>query len=210
MLCVSISEKNIHTVLDILKQVEMAEIRIDLIEPSAEELTSIVKAHNNLIATCRKGKLNDEERMVVIKHAIDAGVAYVDIEIDAPAAFTTEMVKYAKQKGCKVILSYHDFEATPDYPELIDIIDDCFVTGADIAKIATYCESQSDAARLMGLYENYDNIVVLGMGEIGKITRVASLLLGAPFTFAALNNDSTTAPGQLSIENLKNIYKLIN
>jgi 3-dehydroquinate dehydratase-1 len=47
------------------------------------------------------------------------------------------------------------------------------------------------------------------MGEMAGLTRVAAPILGAEFTFASSDKSDETAPGQLTIEELLSIYKIV-
>ena len=83
-----------------------------------ETTAEVFKLHKNLIATCRPEGVTDAQRMELLKVAIDNGAAWVDIEIESDRAFTNELAAYAKAKGCKVIISYHDYNKTPSVIEL--------------------------------------------------------------------------------------------
>jgi 3-dehydroquinate dehydratase type I len=147
--------------------------------------------------------------MKLLKVAIENGAAMVDIEIESDYYFTSEMVAFAKKHGTKVIISYHNFESTPSIKELNEIVKECFDKGADIAKLATLVRSPRDNGKLLGLYASDKPLVVLGMGALGKITRVAAPLMGAAFTFAAVDEASVTAPGQVSYVKLNDIINSI-
>ncbi|PIV21190.1 MAG: hypothetical protein COZ69_04025 [Deltaproteobacteria bacterium CG_4_8_14_3_um_filter_45_9] len=45
------------------------------------------------------------------------------------------------------------------------------------------------------------------MGEKGKISRIFSPFLGAVWTYASLNQNRTSAPGQLTVQEIKDIWK---
>jgi 3-dehydroquinate dehydratase type I len=51
-------------------------------------------------------------------------------------------------------------------------------------------------------------LVCFCMGEKGKVSRLLSPMFGAYFTFASLEGDST-APGQMSIAEMRNAYALL-
>lgn len=82
--------------------------------------------------------------------------------------------------------------------------------GADVAKVATQVNSKADNARLLSLYSNEKALVVLGMGEKGKITRLIASLLGAEFTFASMDDGEATAPGQISYSKMKTLIENLN
>jgi 3-dehydroquinate dehydratase type I len=52
-------------------------------------------------------------------------------------------------------------------------------------------------------------IVSFAMGKLGVPSRVLSPVFGAEFTFAAIDDDSKTAVGQLSIDNIRDVWKLL-
>jgi 3-dehydroquinate dehydratase len=47
------------------------------------------------------------------------------------------------------------------------------------------------------------------MGEAGMLTRVAAVPMGAEFTFAAPDTGNATAPGQLKVSELKDIFNIL-
>jgi 3-dehydroquinate dehydratase-1 len=52
-------------------------------------------------------------------------------------------------------------------------------------------------------------MIVLGMGDKGKITRVLQPYLGGYLTFASLDG-SNSAPGQIDYNDLEKLYTNIN
>ncbi|MFA7551525.1 MAG: type I 3-dehydroquinate dehydratase [Bacteroidales bacterium] len=186
----------------------MAEIRIDLLDLIPNQLEIIFSAHPNLIATCRPGKYNGEQRSSILIRSLLSGAAYVDVEAETPQSWRRPIIAEAHRLNRKVIVSWHCFDATPDEGYLHRLIGEMFDTGADIAKIACMPDSARDCARIMGLYARYTNLVALSMGEMGRISRMAAPMLGAPFTFTSISGQET-APGQLdycTMEQFLNIY----
>lgn len=209
MICVAISDKDPQKALDILDKVEMAEIRLDLTGYNKEAIEIVFGHKTKTIATCRPNKMSAIRQKETLIQAINAGANYVDIEIEADKDLQKEIIRHAKMKNCKVIISYHNFENTPGLRELYQIVDQCFELGADIAKIATMSHSTKDNARLLSLYNNDKQVVALGMGEKGKMTRIIAVLLGAEFTFAAMDEGEATAPGQIKYTEMKELFNQI-
>jgi 3-dehydroquinate dehydratase-1 len=208
MLCISISSLPLPRVQELVANADMAEIRLDLLRPAKDELPDLFSTHGKkIIATCRAGEYDDEARAGILKAAIDAGCGYVDLEIDAPCAFLDTLIPYAKAKGCKVILSYHNFETTPETEALELIIIEALACGADVVKMATMVHTPHDAARLLALYARHTGIVAFGMGEEGKFTRVVALKLGAPFTYVFPDDATATAPGQYSESEMRALWQ---
>lgn len=215
MICVSIADISFDQCREILRDCEMAEIRLDRVDFSLPQVREIFSLHPRLIATCRPGKFSEEEREALLLTAIEAGAAYVDIEVDTGAEFLDAVTGACRKKSCKVIISYHDYENTPSREDLKTMLKWCFLAGADVAKIACQVNCEADAARILSLYDvdcrgnGGKKIVAIGMGELGKITRPAALLLGAPFSYAALSQGKETAPGQLSRKTLADILNCL-
>jgi 3-dehydroquinate dehydratase-1 len=191
--------------MEILDSVQMAEIRLDLNNFTDEETGRIFSHSTPTIATCRPGKTRTEDQFRQLSTAIRAGSDYVDIEIESEKKQREAIISLAKEHTCKIIVSYHNFDITPGLKELCNILDQCFLLGADIAKITTQSNSQADNARLLSLYSDGRPMVVLGMGDIGRLTRIVSPILGAAFTFAAMDNGKETAPGQITYSHMLEI-----
>ncbi len=209
MICVSVSDKNIDNCLSALSMADMAELRLDLIKPGRNALDILFDCEIPLIATYRKNGANDDKRMEMLTRAIESGASYVDIDIEEEVGFNNEIVNTAKKHGSRVIVSYHNYDFTPDERILSDIIENCFAVGANIVKIACMPRKSSDAAKLLGLYKDNTNLIAFGMGERGKLSRIASLFLGAPFAYASVSSESATAPGQYTYEKMKKILNLL-
>lgn len=209
MICVSIADCTYENTLKLAEKSDMIELRLDSLNFDREELCEIIKKSKSSIATMRPGDYPDSHRVDQLKYAIDCGVQYVDVEIDSSDSFKNEIISYIKNKKTGLIISYHNYEKTPVRRELDEVIRWSEESNADICKIACQVNSEKDSAVLLSLYELDKKIISIGMGEKGRITRVASILLGAPFTFAAISDDKLTAPGQLAEEKIKYIMELI-
>jgi 3-dehydroquinate dehydratase type I len=209
LLCLSIPALPLGQVHQLVEKSDMAEIRLDLLRPSANEVQQLFAVHGKkMIATCRPGQYTEPERAELLKTAIDAGCGYVDLEIDAAVFFLDYLIPYAKAKGCKLILSYHNYEETPDRESLELTIIEAMACGADIVKIATQVNAPQDMARLLALYAHHQNIIAFGMGEKATISRPASLFLGAPFTYVSPDGKEATAPGQFSESEMRELLRL--
>ena len=133
----------------------------------------------------------------------------MDIEVDAPANLFSKVSEMAKVHNTRLIVSYHNDKHTPSISALTDICDRCFEMGADMAKIVCRAHSPSDCARLLSLYQQERNLIAFSLGKKAVFTRIASLFLGAPFTYAALAPGRETADGQLDRERLQKILDSI-
>ncbi|MDR1865072.1 MAG: type I 3-dehydroquinate dehydratase [Bacteroidales bacterium] len=209
-ICVSIGEAGFAECMQLAARLPLVEIRLDLmqLDPGKIELLSL---HcRQWIATCRPGSYTEHDRMVQLSAAVRAGATYIDIEYEAEAGYRKALTELAKRLGTQVIVSYHDFSATPDTGTLNGIIERSVEMGADWVKIAVTARSHADAARIMSLYGQDRRLIAFAMGRAGRITRIAAPLLGAPFTFAAIDETRPTAPGQLTAAQMKMIFGIMD
>ncbi|MFC1752823.1 type I 3-dehydroquinate dehydratase [Thermoproteota archaeon] len=192
---------------------DIAEIRIDLFdnEDPAHILKEIMKfrKYPSILTIRSKSEggrwTGDEHDRLTLYRRFISSINAVDIELSATEIFN-DVVKVADDHNKTVIASFHDFNQTPDINELTAVIKQARAKGADIVKIATMINKPSDIQQLaLVLIEHSDtNLVVIGMGPKGKITRVFFPALGSMMTFAQL--DKQTAPGQLDLDSM--VYDL--
>ncbi len=211
MICVSIAERSAGECLKALTGLAFAEIRMDRMQRlTVKDVHDIFSVDVDLIATCRPGTFSEDERKGLLVEAIEAGASYVDIEADSDGSFTREIIAKARSRSCAVIISFHDYEKTPEREELLRIVSLCFESGGDIAKIACKVNSERDNARLLGLLDSGRDIIVIGMGEKGRITRIVAPILGSPFTYAAPARGRETADGQLDRETMERYLRMFS
>lgn len=202
MICVSISNSNLENCLKQLKDEDLAEIRLDLTGFTDNDIEQVFGLKIKTIATMRPEGYTQNVRLQRLKKAISSGAAFIDIEYEAEVKYRKELMAFAKENGCEVIISYHNYELTPSRDELERIVHDCYLYGADIAKVATMVNDKRDLSNLLGLYSSSHRLVSIGMGEKGILTRILAPLMGAEFTFAAPDHGTETAPGQLNKSDL--------
>jgi 3-dehydroquinate dehydratase-1 len=209
MICVSIAEPTLDDCLAAVKGLDFVEVRVDKTGLSLVDVKQLFAEPVKMIATCRPGTRTEDERVAVLLAAVAAGAAYVDIEVDAPRASREAVLAAARGKGCRVIVSYHNFTETPLKHHLLQVIEECFDLGADIAKIICRVQNSQDCVRMLSLYESRKNVIALGMGPLGVITRIAAPFLGAPLTYASLAPGKETAEGQPDLKTLEAVMKFV-
>jgi 3-dehydroquinate dehydratase-1 len=126
----------------------------------------------------------------------------VDIEYEAKTEYKNDLIDFAHKHQCDVIISYHNYDKTPELDELEAIVHECYAQGADLAKIATHVNVNRDNSKILSLYKAPGRLVAIGMGDLGRISRVVAPFLGAEFTYASLSDNEPTAPGQISYDRL--------
>lgn len=203
MICVSLAEPTVAGCLKALEGVGLAEIRLDKMRIGPAGVAAIFSRHPLLIATCRPGTMPEAKRRRLLLAAVRAGAAFVDLELDAETRFRDRLVRAARGRKARVIVSHHDFRKTPPRAELEAIVGRAFEIGADVAKIACRVNDARDSARLLGLLDFDKPLVVIGMGKKGRLTRIAAPLLGSLWTYASLGRGRETADGQLDAASLE-------
>lgn len=209
MICVSIGNVTFEECLAALDAVEFAEIRIDTMAFAAGQIRVLFSRPKRLVATCRPGTRGEDDRKALLAEAIAAGASFVDLEAEAGDAFKKEIVERARARGCRVIISHHDLAKTPPRAALERVIRAGFKDGADVVKIACRVRSPAESARLLGLLDDPRSLIVVGLGPLGRITRVAALFLGSPFTYASPAPGKETAEGQIDQGALRKILRCL-
>ena len=187
---------------------DIIELRLDYIQkPEIRRL--LERSALPKIATCRakydKGLFEgtEEERLGVLREAIDLGVEYVDLELKS--------LRPASTRKSKLILSYHNFDETPG--NIRSIYRNLVAMGADIPKIATVANSPSDSLRMLELISearaNGRDMIGICMGQEGMVTRVYGPMFGGYLTFARLGEGKESAPGQITAAHLREAWKLL-
>ena len=158
---------------------------------------------------------SESERLAVLEAALDAGARYVDIELRTEPALRDAFLEKARERGAWSIVSWHDFHETPDVARLSEIyreMRDLAAHGAKSGKIVTFARNNAEALRTLALLQQADAdfpLSAFAMGEPGGITRLAALHLGGHICYAAADEDSGTAPGQLGIRRLRALCDLL-
>lgn len=188
----------------------MVEVRMDLLDLNIDQVRKLFRTSPRLIATFRKGKVPDTKRFEYLTEAITSGASWVDIDLLTDESFRTELLRVASGKNCQVIVSYHNFTSTPPYIDLVNIARECMLKGGALAKIACQVTSRKDVLNLLTLYDLDMRLIAIGMGNMGRITRIAAPFLGAEFTYASYETGAEAAPGQLGREEMQQILNLLN
>jgi 3-dehydroquinate dehydratase I len=167
-----------------------------------------------LIFTCRnhleggRAKLTPAQRQALITAAIQSGnIDIIDIELSNDDSFIQDIRKTATASDVQMILSYHDFDATPEAALIIDTLFQARDLGADIVKVAVMPQDFRDVLILMeATLKARQNglkipMISISMGTVGSLTRLACGLFGSDITFAS--GDTPSAPGQIPIQTLR-------
>lgn len=139
-------------------------------------------------------------------------VDFIDVELAAPRERTQAIMAAAKPCGVQIIVSSHDFLATPTEEEIFRRLSAAAALGADVAKVAVMPSAMSDVIRLLSATERAHRelsipLITMAMGSLGMVTRVFGSLFGSALTFAA--GAQASAPGQLPFDRLRDILEAV-
>jgi len=209
MICVAIGRgRHRHMIAEHKHLVEqgapLVELRLDYINGAVNVKRLLSDRPGPVIVTCRRqrdgGKYtgSEEERLLLLRTAIAEGVEYVDLEEDIAAS----VPRFGKTKR---VISLHDFRKTPE--DLTEIHERLSSLDPDIVKLATAAQHPRDNWRMLRLMKSSKvPMVGLCMGDIGTPSRILAGKFGAAFTYATFHHERALAPGQLSYQQMTEVY----
>lgn len=232
-ICVPLVETGYHSLIEEASllsplPVDVAEWRADRYEGILEQdtacrvLPGLADTLNGrpLIFTFRTQKeggnlpASVSEYSALLKRAICSGcIDLVDIELFTGDSLVRELTNLAHEHGVKVILSNHDFDATPTDRELLDRLKRMESMGADIAKIAVMPCSPADVLVLLSATERAARrlscpVISMSMKGTGLVSRLSGEIFGSCLTFGSVREQS--APGQIDVREMKGILETIH
>jgi 3-dehydroquinate dehydratase / shikimate dehydrogenase len=169
--------------------------------------------HAVVIATCRRanngGKFRGSaaSQLDVLAKAAGAGCQLVDVELQTATKCKPAQLQKLRTRAA-LILSFHDFHATK---KLDATLEKMRSLPADFFKVVSTATTLYDNVVMMRLLEKESDrhsLVGLCMGEQGIISRVLGVRAGSAFTFASVSPGEQTAPGQVTAQDLRNVYRI--
>lgn len=187
-----------------LLRADLVELRLDRLPGGI--LASVRRAQRGrILATCRAAwegggwSGTEEARLATLETALDAGVAYVDVEWRARGR-----AALLCRAADRVVLSMHDFDGVPD--DLEATVGAMAAERPAVVKVAVHARRLSDvipcreAARAAGATPS----VLIAMGPCGVVSRILAGHLGSCWTYAGQG----VAPGQLPASTLRDVYRV--
>jgi len=211
-ICGAPADSDIDAVHSIESYADLFEVRIDLIGDKWPELVPHIHkpwiATNRLAAEGGRCMGSEDARIAELLRAVDLGASIIDIELAAPGL--KDVMKVTEGRVERII-SYHNFNETLPPEQLEAIISRQQESGADICKVVTTANTMQDNITVLTLVRETVGIKIVSfaMGEIGQVSRVLSPLAGAYFTFASMGQGKESAPGQITAEELREIYRCL-
>ncbi len=188
---------------------DAVELRLDYLNPrpSKQDIADLLAdAPVETIVTCRptaEGGCftgSEPDRLAILAEAIRQDADWVDVEAAVPPH------SHPAPRG-RVILSRHDFKKCPaDLDALAARLDS---SAAAVNKIAFAPAGPEDALRTFDVIRQCSKpTLALAMEEAGVISRILAGKFGAFGTFAALSPGTQSAPGQPTIAEMIDLYRV--
>jgi 3-dehydroquinate dehydratase/shikimate dehydrogenase len=209
MICVSIGRgRHRHVIAEHRHLVEqgarLVELRLDYINGEVNVKRLVADRPCPVLITCRRpadgGKFpgSEEQRLLLLRTAITEGVEYVDLDYDIAGTIP----RFGQTKR---IVSMHDFRKTPE--NLEEIHGRLCGLDPDIVKIAVMANHPHDNLRVLNLIrQSKAPTIGICMGDIGIPSRILAGKFGAPITYATFHHERALAPGQLTFQQMTEVY----
>jgi 3-dehydroquinate dehydratase-1 len=211
-ICAVVTDSDQKAIREAAPLVDLFELRLDLIGGGWPDLVSQLK--KPWIACLRSQaeggswRGDDAAKLEELITAAELGAAIVDIELSATnLAAAIPLLK--KKTSC--LVSLHELEKTPPLEQLKEIVKKQLSAGADICKVITTAQGFNDNLTTLQLIAEFPRIRVVSfaMGHLGLVSRVISPLVGGYFTYASLGEGKESAPGQLTLGQLRKLYGMM-
>ena len=183
---------------------KLIELRLDFLSKAPDFKRLLLNRPCPMIATFRRpadgGRWNgtEDQRLMLMRHAVVAGFDYLDVEVD----IADQVPRFGATKR---IVSYHNLREVPEKFELI--YEQMCEEDADIIKICVTAQTIADNFRVMAILKNpIKPTIAFCMGDLGTCTRLIGLKLGMPYTYGTFNRERQIAPGILPFQDLQKIY----
>jgi 3-dehydroquinate dehydratase / shikimate dehydrogenase len=146
---------------------------------------------------------NCAEKESIILELLKLKPEFCDLEYDMKGDFLVKTIE--EHPSTQFILSYHNFEKTPD--DLEAIYKEMKKISSFGYKIACMSKNANDALRMLLLSKKHSDLSTICMGECGAFARSLGPVVGNLIDYACIDRDEKTAPGQLTVSELTDIYR---
>jgi len=211
-ICASITNSDLAAIREVDSMVDLFEVRIDLIGKDwteiARQLTKPWIACNRSAAEGGNWQDNEARRIEKLLQAMELGAEIIDVELKTKNL--SNVVKLIKHRK-KCLLSHHDMNGTPSLADMRRIVQQQITTGADICKLITTAASFEDNIRVLRIISEFpeSSVIAFAMGPVGTTSRVLCPLAGGEFTYASITRGQESAPGQITVSELREIYGMM-
>ena len=191
---------------------DLIEVRIDLIGDEWQKLaTGLSKpwiACNRTAAEGGQWKGDENKRIEELLKATELGADIIDIELETIGL--AEAIPLIKRRA-ECLISFHDLTGTPPLERLRKIVCRQLAAGADIYKVVAAAQSFEDNITMLQLLSGFPDTkgISFAMGPWGLISRIFCPLVGGYFTYASIERGKESAPGQITVQDLRKVYEMV-
>jgi len=219
-ICVALGFPDVKTLLDEARReassgeafLEWRLDHLDRPEAGAEAIAGFLREFPEcfLLATCRRQENHGHfrgtvrEQIRILTAAVESGAQAFDAEIETAEDSPVQIALLRTR--AQLIVSYHNYDSTPVVERVLRRLQQ---VPADVYKLVTTARKVSDSGRVLALtrFDPRVPAVFLAMGEMGLPSRVLAPAFGSLFTYAAPGNGNPTAPGQVTAQQLRHMYR---
>jgi 3-dehydroquinate dehydratase / shikimate dehydrogenase len=161
-----------------------------------------------LIATCRRRAAGGRyggtiaRQLVHLADAIRAGCVWYDLEIETARQCPRELIDVLLGEA-RQLTSAHFFRRMPK--NLSRVIAELRRGRPEAIKIAAQCDSLAGSRKLLDFAREQRSIIAIPMGDVALPARILALRERNSFAYAPVEN--ATAPGQVSLAEIKDVYR---
>ncbi len=211
-ICAVIVDNDLEAVNEAEPFVDLFEVRIDLIGDGWQKLVKQLDkpwiACNRRADEGGRWEESEERRIEELLKAIELGADIIDIELRTR---NLDKILHLVKKRTKCLLSFHDLQKTPSLEEMKEVVRRQLKVGADICKLITTAQSFEDNLTVLQLIREFPKakMVSFAMGALGFASRVLCPLVGGYFTYASTEKGKESAPGQITVRELRKLYEMM-
>jgi len=192
------------------KPPDLFELRLDHLMRIVDELENkLSRLQTPLIITARhpqEGGANNlslAQRRDLLSRFL-SHARYIDVELRSASALRP-LLKLAREKNVRRIISFHSLKSTPGSRALRVKARATKAHGPDIFKIATRTDTPAQLARLIDFIMEKDAdlpVSAMGIGKLGVISRILLACCGSALVYGSVAA-ATGIEGQMSLEQLR-------
>ncbi len=210
MLCISIAPESRRLgrvdLYNAASQADLVEFRLDRLGKTPDIAELLEGATKPVLFSCRRrsdGGLwneSEDERLQLLRSAIVAGPAYVELELDVAA----KIPRFGKTKR---VVSFTSL--TEPLGQIESLYEQAIKAQADVVKLVGPTTTLDIAWPLLAAVSKRRDIPLVGMGlgRQGLTFTLLGLKHGSPWIYAALEKGLEAFPGQATVAELDDIYR---
>ena len=155
----------------------------------------------------------EEERLSVMKKAIESGVTTIDVELSIDGKQRKEILEMAASAKIGIVSSIHDIESTPSASDLVAMVEE-HATEGEMFKFCGTVNDHQDALQIVEacheLLGSKHKFALMALGNGGDWARLHAPVLGQSLVYASLRNEFRLSDkGLVNIRDLKSAWALM-